>query len=38
MLEDKIDVTAFFSWMIENYPGSIKQHHQNPQSQYKFRS
>lgn len=38
MLEDKIDVTAFFVWLIENYPESIRQHHQNPQNQFKFRT
>ena len=25
MLKDKIDVTAFFVWFIENYPGSAKE-------------
>ncbi|KUG14587.1 hypothetical protein ASZ90_015769 [hydrocarbon metagenome] len=24
LLEDKIDVTAFMTWFIENYPGSVK--------------
>ena len=25
MLADKIDVTAFFTWFIENYPASAQQ-------------
>ena len=30
MLEDKIDVTAFIVWFIENYPGSVKIMKDNP--------
>jgi len=25
MLEDKIDVTAFWIWFIDNYPESVKE-------------
>lgn len=37
MLEDKIDVTAFFTWFIENYPESKKIMKENPDYQYKFK-
>ena len=37
MLADKIDVTAFFVWFIENYPESFKIMKKNPDYQYKFR-
>jgi uncharacterized protein len=37
MLEDKIDVTAFFIWLIENYPKSYEIIKNNPQYQYTFR-
>ena len=37
MLSDKINVTAFFGWLIDNYPGSIKELEQNPAIQYQFR-
>ncbi len=37
MLEDKIDVTAFLVWFIENYPASVKVMKENPDYQYKFR-
>jgi hypothetical protein len=36
MLEDKIDVTAFLVWFIENYPNSAKIMKENPDYQYKF--
>ena len=37
MLDDKIDVTAFFTWFIENYPESAKIIKQNPDYQYNFK-
>lgn len=37
MLDDKIDVTAFFTWFIENYPESAKIIKQNPGYQYNFK-
>lgn len=37
MLEDKIDVTAFYVWFIENYPQSAKIMREQPDFQYKFR-
>ena len=37
MLADKIDVTAFFSWFIENYPESAKIMRSNPDYQYRFK-
>ena len=37
MMEDKIDVTAFLVWFIENYPESKKIMKENPDYQYKFR-
>jgi predicted glycosyltransferase len=37
MLSDKIDVTAFFVWLIDNYPGSIKELERNPEIQYQFK-
>jgi predicted glycosyltransferase len=30
LLKDKIDVTAFMTWLIENYPQSVVQIKQNP--------
>jgi hypothetical protein len=30
MLDDKIDVTAFYVWFIENYPQSVKMRKENP--------
>ena len=36
MLKDKIDVTAFFVWFIENYPQSIIIMKENPAFQLKF--
>ncbi len=36
-LEDKIDVTAFFVWFIENYPDSVRIMKENPDYQYRFR-
>ena len=37
MLADKIDVTAFFVWFIENYPESARIMRENPDYQYRFR-
>ncbi len=37
MLKDKIDVTAFFVWFIENYPKSAKIIKKNPEYQERFR-
>ena len=37
MLTDKIDVTAFMVWFIENYPKSFKIMKDNPEYQYKFK-
>jgi predicted glycosyltransferase len=37
MLGEKIDVTAFFIWFIENYPESKKIMKQNPEYQYRFK-
>lgn len=38
MLEEKIDVTAFMEWFIENYPASKKIIKENPDYQYKFKN
>jgi uncharacterized protein len=37
MLSDKIDVTSFFVWFIENYPDSVRIMKENPDYQYRFR-
>ncbi len=37
MLKDKIDVTGFFVWLIENYPNSISIMKNNPDFQYNFK-
>jgi len=37
MLSDKIDVTAFMVWFIENYPESVKVMKENPDYQFRFR-
>jgi hypothetical protein len=37
MLSEKIDVTAFFTWFIENYPESRKIMNENPDYQWKFK-
>jgi predicted glycosyltransferase len=36
MLSDKIDVTAFYIWFIENYPQSVKTLSENPDFQKQF--
>jgi len=38
MLSEKIDVTAFMVWFIENYPESVAIMKKNPDYQYKFQS
>jgi hypothetical protein len=37
MLNDKIDVTTFMVWIIENYPQSINVMKGNPDYQYRFK-
>ena len=37
MLADKIDVTAFLAWFIENYPKSKEIMKTNPDYQYRFK-
>ena len=37
MLSDKIDVTAFIVWFIENYPESVKIMKENPDYQCRFK-
>jgi uncharacterized protein len=37
MLADKIDVTAFFVWYIENYPNSVNTLNQDPEFQLRFK-
>jgi len=37
MLEDKIDVTSFMVWFVENYPNSIDMLRQDPELQYKIK-
>ncbi|RZB35940.1 MAG: uncharacterized protein SRB2_02738 [Desulfobacteraceae bacterium Eth-SRB2] len=37
MLADKIDVTAFLVWFVENYPRSVKIMKEDPDYQYKFK-
>jgi len=37
MLKDKIDVTAFMTWFIENYPESFKVMKENPDYQRRFK-
>lgn len=37
MLTDKIDVTAFFTWFVENYPQSAQTMKENPDYQYRFK-
>lgn len=36
-LSDKIDVTAFYTWFIENYPESKRIMKENPDYQYRFK-
>lgn len=37
MLADKIDVTAFMVWFVENYPESVKVMRESPESQNSFK-
>ena len=37
MLSDKIDVTAFMVWFVENYPESAKIMKENPEYQWRYR-
>ena len=37
MLSEKIDVTAFMVWFIENYPASKRVMKENPDYQYNFK-
>lgn len=37
MLDDKIDVTSFYVWFIENYPESKRIMKENPDYQYRFK-
>ena len=37
MLKDKINVTAFMIWFVENYPESVKIMKENPDYQYRFK-
>ena len=37
MLKDKIDVTAFMVWFVENYPNSAKIMKENPDYQLRFK-
>ena len=36
MLSEKMDVTGFMVWFIENYPGSVRIMNQHPESQQRF--
>ena len=38
MIADKIDVTAFLVWFVENYPESAEVMKKNPRYQYQFRT
>ena len=37
LLDDKIDVTAFMVWFVENYPKSVRVMKENPNFQYNFK-
>ncbi len=37
LFEDKIDLTSFVTWMVENYPASIRVMKENPDYQQRFR-
>jgi uncharacterized protein len=37
LLEDKIDVTGFFAWFVENFPESVRIMKSNPEIQNQFR-
>ena len=38
LLKDKIDVTAFMVWFVENYPESFRKMKENPRIQERFKS
>jgi len=38
LLKDKIDVTAFMVWFVENYPRSFMEMKEHPEMQYRFTS
>ena len=37
LLGDKIDLTSFMVWFVENYPESVREFKENPKIQYRFR-
>ncbi len=37
LLRDKIDLTSFMVWFVENYPESFEEFKENPEIQYRFR-
>jgi len=37
LLNDKIDLTSFMVWFVENYPDSFREFKENPEIQYRFR-
>jgi len=37
LLKEKIDITSFMVWFLENYPESLEEFRQNPNIQYRFR-
>jgi hypothetical protein len=37
MLDDKIDVTAYLTWFIENYPKSMQIQREEPNYQFNFK-
>jgi hypothetical protein len=37
VLQDKIDVTSFWAWLIENYSQSAQIMKENPNYQYRFK-
>ena len=37
MLQEKIDVTAFITWFVENYPDSVKKIKEDPEIQNQFK-
>ena len=37
LLADKIDVTAFMVWFVENYPKSFREIKESPEIRYRFK-
>ena len=37
LLDDKINLTSFMVWYIENFPESFKEMKENPDVQYNFK-